>query len=1450
MTVTVTAPSKLSVHPTSLRFNSTNWSRRQAVRLEALHDSDTSDEKRYVTHSVTDGGGNSRQLDSVQVEVTDDDDGEDQIGARPSGAVWWAALTARSEVDGLTGHINYTGPEDTGKLSSTRFTQGGAMREIEGLFVNSIGNLQLWVDSGDTTALPNSLVLHVGNQSLALGSASRQSFKTVYTNPEREPTMRDHTYWWFSGTHSVSLSDREVVAVWLEAPSGSELPGAPMSAEAQARDGGARLEWVAPPEVPSKPVTSYEYQQEGTEEWTSTNGTATTEEVTGLANGESYSFRVRAVNAAGKGAASAPSAPVTPTASGLTAAFASVPEAHDGSSAFTLQLEFSEDVAGRFRRMRNDIFEVTGGAVTDLRRVDRRRDLWTVTVAPSSDDAVTVSVPAGRACDVSGAVCTAAGERLSSQVEATVPGPLPAVSVSAGADPVTEGTAAEFTLTRTGDTAAALTVAVSVSEDGAVLAETASTEAVFAAGAASVDLSVATEDDEVAGDGSVVTVALEAGAGYTLDADASSATVTVEDDDAAPENAAPTGLPTIAGTARVGETLTASASDIADADGLTNAVFAWQWLANDGTADTDFADATEATYTLTAAEAGKTIKVRATFTDDAGTEETLVSEATAAVAAALPVVSIAASTSPVTEGASAAFTLSRTGDAAAALTVAVSVSEAGSVLSGTPASTVTFAAGSAEAALDVATDDDSVAEADARVTVSVSAGSGYGVHADAGSASVDVYDNDEAATTTAVETLWTSTLIPEDIGGVLLGYVGGGNALSPDGWSEDGAPFRVEQLYYFPQFAELAFGVSAAPAEVGQLTLHLDDVQVQLSGAARQRNFYWTVADLGWQAGQPVAVKLTREDPDAAVVAGPGLSAADAQVREAEGAVLAFGVTLEAAQPSAVSVRFATSNGTAVSGSDYEAVSGSLRFEAGETAKTVSVPVLNDSHDEGSETLTLTLSRPFGAEVADGEATGTIVNTGPMPHAWIARFGRTVGLQAVEAIGDRLSGGSGGTEVVVGGVALGGSGAFAGTMLEGKADWQAGRKDMALSDAAGDGRGVTGRELLLGSSFQFSAGGEDGAMPVTAWGRFATSSFAGREDDLSLSGDVTTGFLGADVSLERWLAGVAVGLSEGEGSFDGLAEGGAGRVESSLTSVFPYARLDMGGGVDAWGLVGIGSGDLRLTVGEEVTETGLGMQMGAFGLRSELVRAEEADDFGLALKTDAMWVRTESDAARSSTGGNLEAASGDVSRVRVAVEGSQSIAMGSEATFTPTVELGLRHDAGDAETGTGVEAGVGLLYSNPAQGLTVEGRVRGLLTHADSGYEEWGASGSVRLDPGISGRGVSLTLAPVWGAASGGVEQLWSTRPAAGLAVDDESGVEARLEAELGYGFGVAGNAGVLTPYAGFSMANGGDGRTQRVGMRWRAAPAFQMELEGRHGEADGDTEPATSAILRAAWRW
>ena len=102
---------------------------------------------------------------------------------------------------------------------------------------------------------------------------------------------------------------------------------------------------------------------------------------------------------------------------------------------------------------------------------------------------------------------------------------------------------------------------------------------------------------------------------------------------AAPQSNSPaTGTPTISGTAQVGETLTADTSGIADADGLANATFSYQWLADDA----EIAGATGLTYTLTDSEESKAIKVEVSFTDDADNEETLTSAATGAVAGAQP----------------------------------------------------------------------------------------------------------------------------------------------------------------------------------------------------------------------------------------------------------------------------------------------------------------------------------------------------------------------------------------------------------------------------------------------------------------------------------------------------------------------------------------------------------------------------------------------------------------------------------------------------------------------------------------------------------------------------------------------------------------------------------------------------------------------------------------------
>ena len=97
---------------------------------------------------------------------------------------------------------------------------------------------------------------------------------------------------------------------------------------------------------------------------------------------------------------------------------------------------------------------------------------------------------------------------------------------------------------------------------------------------------------------------------------------------AAKPNSPATGAPTISGTAQVGETLTADTSGIADADGLDDAAYSYQWLAG----DSDISGETGSAYTLADADEGNTVKVRVSFTDDEGNDETLTSAATEAVA--------------------------------------------------------------------------------------------------------------------------------------------------------------------------------------------------------------------------------------------------------------------------------------------------------------------------------------------------------------------------------------------------------------------------------------------------------------------------------------------------------------------------------------------------------------------------------------------------------------------------------------------------------------------------------------------------------------------------------------------------------------------------------------------------------------------------------------------------
>jgi hypothetical protein len=110
--------------------------------------------------------------------------------------------------------------------------------------------------------------------------------------------------------------------------------------------------------------------------------------------------------------------------------------------------------------------------------------------------------------------------------------------------------------------------------------------------------------------------------------------------------------------------------------------------------------------------------------------------------------------------------------------------------------------------------------------------------------------------------------------------------------------------------------------------------------------------------------------------AAPGYSINDLLIDEAAGTA-SFTVTRSGSTGAAGSVSFATSNGTANSGTDYTATSGTLSFGIGETTKSITVTILNDAIHEGAETFNVTLSNPeAGASLVDATGIGTIRDDG------------------------------------------------------------------------------------------------------------------------------------------------------------------------------------------------------------------------------------------------------------------------------------------------------------------------------------------------------------------------------------------------------------------------------------------------------------------------------------------
>ena len=403
--------------------------------------------------------------------------------------------------------------------------------------------------------------------------------------------------------------------------------------------------------------------------------------------------------------------------------------------------------------------------------------------------------------------------------------------------------------------------------------------------------------------------------------------------------------------------------------------------------------------------------------------------------------------------------------------------------------------------------------------------------------------------------------------------------------------------------------------------------------------------------------------------------------------------------------------------------------------------------------------------------------------------------------------------------------------------------------AMSDGRMDLGR-FLAGSSFVMPLTGSGNASGGLAlWGNGDYGNLSGGGEGIDWEGKVVSGHLGTDVLLKRnLLAGLSLSHSRGTLDYTELigADPRRGDHETTLTSLNPYVGWMLDSGVGLWAMAGHGWGQVRIAhedSDDELTSdlTQWSAAVGANGTvysSSELLPGGET---AVALKGQGALARAEIHGSV-----DMDELTSTVSRLRLALEGTHTRTFSSGGLLTPSLELGVLADGGSGETGAGLEIGGALRYQEPALGLTVEGRGRTLVAHGGD-HEEWGVGGSLRLDPGVSGEGFSVSLAPSWGTAQSGIQQLWEG-DLVGAGAGSTDGAM-RMSGELGYGLSAFGGRGLLTPYFGFSLSEQGT-QEYRTGARLRVASALDFTLQGTRRARSGYDNVDHGFTARAAVRW
>ena len=359
--------------------------------------------------------------------------------------------------------------------------------------------------------------------------------------------------------------------------------------------------------------------------------------------------------------------------------------------------------------------------------------------------------------------------------------------------------------------------------------------------------------------------------------------------------------------------------------------------------------------------------------------------------------------------------------------------------------------------------------------------------------------------------------------------------------------------------------------------------------------------------------------------------------------------------------------------------------------------------------------------------------------------------------------------------------------------------------------------------------------------------------------------LGLDARFNSdWLAGVVVSRGWGETGYGYEAQGvsGTGELDTDVWTALPYLHGRLGG-FEVWGLAGGGWGEIKATrsEGDGIKEdSNLNLWLGAVGASKPLLGL---GPLSLSFVADAGLTHMTTDKGDGNSA--LDGLEATTQQVRLGLAGEYEASLfDGQAELTPFWQLSGRYDGGDGLAGAGLEAQAGLRYRSERLSLVAQGHWLGM--HSETGYREYGASMEARVSPLAHGRGLTLALAPRWGAngalsgasadgggmgtganSATGIGALWDTdivRRAAianTQAAGDDTAHVWSVDAEVGYGLWLPYQLGLLTPFSEMRLAGGHEQR-QRLGLRLDAGGAqtpggLQLELTGFRASTHLETD-------------